>query len=65
MVDFWFVDYFMYPFILAYLTQANFLIGSLDLGYQPLLKTGSCKKQTTFLKDMFRHAYAIISLISS
>ena len=24
-----------------------------------------CKKQTTFLKDMFRHAYAIISLMSS
>ena len=22
-----------------------------------------CRKQTTFLKDMFRHAYAIISLI--
>ena len=24
-----------------------------------------CRKQTTFLKDMFRHAYAIISLMSS
>ena len=38
--------------------------GIITLGRNSSKYDKYCMKQTTFLKDMFRHAYAIISLMS-
>ena len=59
-------------FLLVFVTVSTIIIFmvscfsvSLSLGRNSSKYDKYCKKQTTFLKDMFRHAYAIISLMSS